>query len=151
MHPSTHTHKSILQTWKEAKAGENTIIYFFYSLPETCTNTQELLLPYRNFSKPNYLFQATRRNNSHWSTHMAKHTQRGWVAPVTTGLTDCPSTPHTRTPGEILDGTFNNTYLDSKCNTQTAKMQDGKTYNCIHLTCQGRGGNPKHIRMEASD
>ena len=42
---------------------------------------------------------------------MDKRAQKGWVAPVSTGLTDLPSTPQTWTPGEILEGTFNNIFF----------------------------------------
>lgn len=106
---------------KKIQEKYNNVI--FCQLPETCSNTQELSLPYRNFLKPNYLFQVIGRYKCFWNTHTDKLAQRGWVRPVNTGFTNLASTLQTQTYGEIFDGTFNKIFFIWTANVRLVQQR----------------------------
>lgn len=88
---------TLTNQYRRSGKKQNQEIIQNYNFLILTTNTQEPVLPHRNFSKPNYISQLMTRNNCHWSIQMDGQAQRG------TGLTDLPSIPPTHTHGEIFE------------------------------------------------
>lgn len=116
-----------------------------YSFLILTTNTQELLLPHRKFSKPNYIFQLMARNNCHWSIQMDRHAQRG----VHWANWSPQHTPNTDTQGGFwMVHSRYFPHLDSRGNTHPANVLGEKALKCLHLIAPGKKVKEKLWRSQ---
>lgn len=133
-HLSTHTHKPILQVWKEAKPGESTIIQFFVNYLKhaqrhrsSCSHTETFQSPiiYSRWQEGKTTIEVPTWMNVPRDTGGTSNHWAYWFP---------QQSPNPDTWGDFgwhVQWYF--LYLDSK-----HKTQDEKAYKCIHLTCPGK-------------